>query len=58
MPSIYYCTNENNKCPKKEECKRYLEAECEDCTTLFKVACTENNHYILFIKSEKEQNVQ
>lgn len=50
---IYYCTQENNDCPKKEECKRYIELKDENRhTTLFKVACTEDNNYILFMKYE------
>lgn len=57
--SIYYCTKENNNCPKKEECKRYIE-ENECYTTLFKTACTEDNNYILFIKHEeiKKEEIQ
>jgi hypothetical protein len=49
---IYYCTQENNDCPKKEECKRYLDAENKNNATLFKASCTENNNYVLFIKAE------
>lgn len=51
---IYYmcCTIENNNCPKKEECKRYLNAEDNSCMTLFKYACTEENNYHLFMKQE------
>ena len=53
MSSIYHCTQENNICPKKESCKRYINSgECH--TTLFKMACTEDNDYILFIKHEEE----
>lgn len=58
MSSIYYCTNENNKCPKKEECKRYLEIDMDCCATLFKRVCTKDNNYILFMKAEKEKNIQ
>ena len=51
---IYYmcCTIENNDCPKKEECKRYLNAENNSCMTLFKYACTEKNDYHLFMKQD------
>lgn len=52
MSKIYYCTQENNDCPKKEECKRYIEAENQSVATLFKMACTEDNDYILFMKYE------
>lgn len=51
---IYYmcCTIENNNCPKKEECKRYLNAKDNSCMTLFKYACTEENDYHLFMKQD------
>ena len=55
MSSIYFCTNENNKCPKKDTCKRYLEIDGEEHATLFKRACTEQNNYILYIKAEKAE---
>ena len=51
---IYYicCTIEHNNCPKKEECKRYLNAKDNSCMTLFKYACTEKNDYHLFMKQD------
>ena len=51
---IYYicCTIENNNCPKKEECKRYLNAKDNSCMTLFKYACTEKNDYHLFMRQD------
>lgn len=52
MASMYYCVKENNDCPKKNDCKRYIESENEDKTTLFKMACTSVNDYVLFIKHE------
>lgn len=52
--AIYYCENENNTCPKCEECTRYLESEGKEKATLFKMACTENNDYVLFIKTDKQ----
>lgn len=55
MSALYFCKQENNTCPRKEECKRYMEAENENCATLFKAACTEDNNYVLFIKYEKEE---
>ena len=55
MSSLYYCTNENNTCPKKEDCKRYVEAENNNTATLFKMACTEHNDYVLFMKHEKKE---
>ena len=50
---IYYCTQDNNDCPKKEECKRFVEAENQDTATLFKVACTEDNKYVLYMKHQE-----
>lgn len=60
---IYYicCTIENNNCPKKEECKRYLNAENNPCMTLFKYACTEENNYHLFMEQDdnkQENNIE
>ena len=55
MSSIYYCTNQNNTCPKNETCKRYKEAEGECTATLFKSSCTEDNGYVLYIKYEKKE---
>lgn len=55
MSNIYHCTQDNNTCIKKEECKRYIEAESNNHATLFKVACTEDNNYVLFIKYETEK---
>ena len=52
---IYYCTQENNTCPKKETCKRYMNAEGKNHTTLFKVACTENNNYVLFMEYKEKE---
>ena len=51
--ALYYCTKEDNYCAKKEECKRYIE-EDECIATLFKVACTEDNNYVLFMKNEEK----
>lgn len=52
--SIYYCKKENNNCPKKDSCKRYLEADSKDCATLSRMACTKDNDYVLFLKCEKD----
>ena len=55
MPdSLYYCTQINNTCSKKESCKRYIQAENNVNATLFKVACNESNDYILFIEHKEE----
>lgn len=53
---IYYCKKENNTCPKREECKRYMEADGKECvTTLFKLSCTENNNFLLYMKYENKE---
>lgn len=55
MSNIYYCTQEDNYCPKKENCKRYVELNDEKChATLFKTACTEDNDYVLYMKHNEE----
>ena len=56
MSAIYYCTKENNTCIKKEECKRYINKENDIAATLYKAACTDQNNYLLFIKSENNEN--
>lgn len=53
---IYNCSQNNNKCPKKENCKRYINAaNNEFCATLSKQACTESNNYMLYIKHEMKE---
>jgi hypothetical protein len=54
--AIYYCTNKNNTCQKKESCKRYLDVDGKNHATLFKFACTENNNYLLFMDKETKEN--
>ena len=56
LDAIYYCTNNNNTCQKKETCKRYLDVDGKNHATLFKMACTENNNYILYIKKEESNS--
>lgn len=54
MPDLkYYCTKENNSCPKHNECERYVDSDSHTSkTTLFKNSCTDDNNRILFIKAE------
>lgn len=52
--TLYYCTQDNNDCPKKEECKRYININNEIHTTLFKIACTDENNRILFLNKLQE----
>lgn len=54
--SIYYCTKKNNTCPNKETCRRYLDVNGKNHTTLYKMACTENNNYMLYIKHEMKED--
>lgn len=48
------CTQEENECPKKEECRRYLNANEGTSWTLFKYMCTEENDYHLFMEKEED----
>lgn len=52
---IYSCSHENNTCIKKDVCNRYATINEECQATLFKSVCTEENDYILFIKTINEQ---
>jgi len=54
MILYYCCTQENNDCPNKETCMRYLNAESEPHATLFKYACTEDNNYHLYLKKDED----
>lgn len=48
------CTQEDNECPKREECRRYLNANEGTDWALFKYMCTEENDYHLFMEKEDE----
>ena len=54
MILYYCCIQENNNCPNKESCMRYLNADSEPHTTLFKYACTEENNYHLYMKKDDD----
>lgn len=54
MILYYCCTQENNDCPNKETCMRYLNAESAPHVTLFKYACTEDNNYHLYLKKDED----
>lgn len=56
MIFYYCCTQENNNCPNKESCMRFLNAESEPHTTLYKYSCTEENNYHLYMKKENTKN--
>lgn len=49
---FYYCEHYENTCPKKEQCRRYINTEDPCVVSLFKMMCTENNNYVLFMQSE------
>lgn len=55
MSAIYYCTNDkNNDCPKRKDCKRYLDANQNNCkVTLYKASCVNSNGRVLLINKEK-----
>ena len=50
------CTQEGNECPKKEECRRYLNANEGTDWALFKYMCTEDNNYHLFMEKENTKD--
>lgn len=52
------CTQENNECPKKEECRRYLNANEGTNWALFKYMCIEENNYHLFMEKEEDNNIR
>ena len=52
------CTQEDNECPKKEECRRYLNANEGTSWTLFRYMCTEENDYHLFMEKEEDNNIK
>lgn len=56
MPFYICCTQENNDCPKKEECRRYLNANEGTSWALFKYMCTEENDYHLFMEKENKED--
>ena len=50
---VIYCENgEDNRCPKKESCKRYLHANEHTSLKLYKLPCTRENNYLLYIKED------
>ena len=51
------CTQEENECPKREECRRCLNANEGTSWTLFKYMCTEENDYHLFMEKEETTSV-
>ena len=55
--NIIYCYNDtNNHCPHKEACKRYIQSPGNESATLYKISCTEENNYQLYIKDGDSNN--
>lgn len=54
--SYYFCQKDGNSCEKRETCKRYLNTEGQATSRLFKVMCTEQNNYLLYIPEGDESN--
>lgn len=54
--SLYYCEHNENMCPKKEQCRRYANTEDLCVVPFFKMMCTENNNYILFLQNNDSGN--
>ena len=52
------CTQEDNECPRREECRRYLNANEGTSWTLFKYMCTKENDYHLFMEKEEDNNIK
>ncbi len=50
MITYICCKQGGNNCPKREECRRYLDADKEVSWALFKHVCTEENDFQLFME--------
>ncbi len=53
MISYICCKRGGNNCPKREECRRYINADIGVAWNLFKYMCTENDDYQLFMEKEE-----
>ena len=48
--AIYYCKHEENDCPVKDTCERYVDAEQQQCkVTFYKAMWVDDNGRVLFI---------
>ena len=53
--AIYYCKHEENDCPVKDTCERYVDAEQHQCkVTLYKAMCVDDNYCWENSKREKQ----
>lgn len=57
MITYICCKRGGNTCPKKEECRRYINADIGVAWNLFKYMCTENDDYQLFMEKEETTEV-
>ena len=53
MITYICCKRGGNNCPKREECRRYINADIGVAWNLFKYMCTENDNYQLFMEREE-----
>ena len=51
---VFYicCTQKDNDCQKKDECRRYENAKTEVSWSLFKHVCTQDSDFPLFMERE------
>jgi len=57
MITYICCKRSGNNCPKKEECRRYINADIGVAWNLFKYMCTENDNYQLYMEREETTEV-
>lgn len=57
MITYICCKRGGNNCPKREECRRYINADIGVAWNLFKYMCTENDNYQLFMEREETTEV-
>lgn len=53
MITYICCKRGGNNCPKRDECRRYINADTGVAWNLFKYMCTENDDYQLFMEREE-----
>lgn len=53
MITYICCKRGGNNCPKREECRRYMNADIGVSWNLFKHVCTEKDNYQLFMEMEE-----
>ena len=53
MITYICCKRGGNNCPKRDECRRYMNADIGVSWNLFKHVCTEKDNYQLFMEMEE-----